>query len=213
MERPSYGREIGGQWNFARHRWRQGKEQRSSSPAPTAPRLVTVVLTGARATVGRLPDVNDIALQPDPELLVTRAGHCTLERQGAVLVRRRRRQRQRHIPPSRRRRAPAADRADGASRRRRRLRPRLGRNRASGASSSSRSTQPVIRRRPAPCSRRKPRPSVCATTRTRRGSSSCSGGEKHEIHIRAQAHRLVRYMVERNAACGRRRPLSARTTS
>ena len=28
------------------------------------------------------------------------------------------------------------------------------------------------------------------------------GGEKHEIHIRAQAHRLVRYMVERNAAAG-----------
>jgi DNA-binding winged helix-turn-helix (wHTH) protein len=28
------------------------------------------------------------------------------------------------------------------------------------------------------------------------------GGEKHEIHIRAQAHRLVRYMVERNAASG-----------
>jgi DNA-binding winged helix-turn-helix (wHTH) protein len=28
------------------------------------------------------------------------------------------------------------------------------------------------------------------------------GGEKHEIHVRAQAHRLVRYMVERNAASG-----------
>jgi DNA-binding winged helix-turn-helix (wHTH) protein len=26
------------------------------------------------------------------------------------------------------------------------------------------------------------------------------GGEKHEIHVRAQAHRLVRHMVERNAA-------------
>ena len=51
---------------------------------PDGAEAVTVVLTGARATVGRLPDVNDIALQPDPELLVTRAGHCTLERQGAV---------------------------------------------------------------------------------------------------------------------------------
>jgi hypothetical protein len=28
------------------------------------------------------------------------------------------------------------------------------------------------------------------------------GGEKHEIHVRAQAHRLVRHMVERNAASG-----------
>ena len=29
-----------------------------------------------------------------------------------------------------------------------------------------------------------------------------SGTERHEIQIRAQAHRLVRYMVERNAAGG-----------
>src|SRR5262249_42303658 len=28
------------------------------------------------------------------------------------------------------------------------------------------------------------------------------GGEVHEVPIRAQAHRLVRYMVERNAAAG-----------
>ena len=28
------------------------------------------------------------------------------------------------------------------------------------------------------------------------------GDEKHEIEIRAQAHLLVRYMVERNAAIG-----------
>jgi DNA-binding winged helix-turn-helix (wHTH) protein len=28
------------------------------------------------------------------------------------------------------------------------------------------------------------------------------GGEKHEIHVRAQGHRLVRHMVERNAASG-----------
>lgn len=41
----------------------------------------TVTLTGERVTVGRLPDANDIALQPDPELLVTRVAHCTLERE------------------------------------------------------------------------------------------------------------------------------------
>src|SRR5881398_2014126 len=43
----------------------------------------TVELTGKRVTVGRLPDVNDIALEPDPGLLVTRTGHCAFEREGA----------------------------------------------------------------------------------------------------------------------------------
>jgi hypothetical protein len=42
----------------------------------------TVRLAGARATVGRLRDANDIALEPDPELLVTRVAHCTLEADG-----------------------------------------------------------------------------------------------------------------------------------
>jgi hypothetical protein len=44
---------------------------------------VSVVLSGDRVTVGRLAGVNDIALQPDPQLLITRAGHCVLEREGA----------------------------------------------------------------------------------------------------------------------------------
>jgi hypothetical protein len=42
-----------------------------------------VFLTGARVTVGRLADANDVALEPDPQQLVTRSGHLTLERQGA----------------------------------------------------------------------------------------------------------------------------------
>src|SRR5207253_10808697 len=33
-------------------------------------------------TVGRLPESNDVALQPDPELLVTRVAHCTFEHDG-----------------------------------------------------------------------------------------------------------------------------------
>ena len=45
--------------------------------------LADVALLGGRVTVGRLPGVNDIALQPDPKLLVTRAGHCTFELEGA----------------------------------------------------------------------------------------------------------------------------------
>jgi hypothetical protein len=42
-----------------------------------------VLLTGARLTVGRLAETNDVALQPDPQQLVTRTGHLALERQAA----------------------------------------------------------------------------------------------------------------------------------
>jgi FHA domain len=44
----------------------------------------TLALAGDRMTVGRLPDLNDIALEPDPEHLVTRAEHCALERSGST---------------------------------------------------------------------------------------------------------------------------------
>lgn len=42
----------------------------------------SVLLEGARVSVGRLPGVNDVALQPDPQQLVTRSGHLVLEREG-----------------------------------------------------------------------------------------------------------------------------------
>jgi DNA-binding response OmpR family regulator len=42
-----------------------------------------VLLTGVRVTIGRLAGTNDIALQPDPQQLVSRAGHLALERHGA----------------------------------------------------------------------------------------------------------------------------------
>lgn len=45
--------------------------------------LGTRELSGERVTVGRLPGVNDIALEPDPELLITREAHCTLQHDGA----------------------------------------------------------------------------------------------------------------------------------
>ena len=51
-----------------------------SGPAGGPPE--TVRLTGSRVTVGRLRDANDIALEPDPELLVTRVAHCTFEADG-----------------------------------------------------------------------------------------------------------------------------------
>ena len=53
-----------------------------SGPDGSAP--VSVLLSGARATVGRLAELNDIALQPDPQLVVTRAGHCAFELEGTT---------------------------------------------------------------------------------------------------------------------------------
>ena len=53
-----------------------------SGPNGDAPE--TVVLSGGRASVGRLPELNDIALQPDPQRIVSRADHCTFERDGGV---------------------------------------------------------------------------------------------------------------------------------
>jgi FHA domain len=51
-----------------------------SSPAGAGP--ATVELSGERVTVGRLADLNDISLEPDPEHLVSRAEHCAFERTG-----------------------------------------------------------------------------------------------------------------------------------
>jgi hypothetical protein len=51
-----------------------------SGPGMTPRRTL---LTGARVTIGRLAETNDVALQPDPQQLVTRTGHLALERQGA----------------------------------------------------------------------------------------------------------------------------------
>ena len=50
---------------------------------PDGSTIADVPLIGPRVSVGRLPEANDIALQPDPQLLVTRAAHCTFEREGS----------------------------------------------------------------------------------------------------------------------------------
>jgi DNA-binding response OmpR family regulator len=42
-----------------------------------------IELSGDRVTVGRLSDANDIALEPDPDRLVTRKEHCILRRAGS----------------------------------------------------------------------------------------------------------------------------------
>lgn len=43
----------------------------------------TVELAAERVTIGRLPEHNDIALEPDPQSLVTRQVHCLIERDGS----------------------------------------------------------------------------------------------------------------------------------
>lgn len=42
-----------------------------------------VELAKDRITVGRFRELNDVGLEPDPQLLVTRKAHCTIERDGA----------------------------------------------------------------------------------------------------------------------------------
>jgi hypothetical protein len=42
-----------------------------------------IALRGDRLTVGRLPESNDVVLEPDPQRLVTRVAHCALERAGS----------------------------------------------------------------------------------------------------------------------------------
>jgi FHA domain/Transcriptional regulatory protein, C terminal len=58
----------------------QGKEAGVLVLDPEGRRLADVRLSGGRVSVGRLPGENDIVLGPDPERLVSRVGHCTFER-------------------------------------------------------------------------------------------------------------------------------------
>ena len=175
----------------------RGAEVVVSGPGGAAP--ISVALSGDRVTVGRLADANDIALQPDPQLLVTRAGHCTLEREGSrwfvvdggsvngTFVRR---------GGELRRVSERAALHDGdvvcvlASV------PDTGERRffelAFHATPDSQATRAVLEER-TECLSYDPNEARLVLVR---------GGESHEIPIRAQAHRLVRYMVERNAAGG-----------
>ena len=168
--------------------------------APSGATPASIGLSGKRVRVGRLPDMNDIALQPDPQLLVTRANHCTFERQGAqwfvvdggsvngTFLRR-------GDAPARRVSERAALRdgdvvcvlasvADTGERRFFEL--------AFHATTDSQATRAV----PTP-------ETACLSYDTNEARLVLvRGGERHEIEVRAQAHRLVRYMVERNAAGG-----------
>jgi DNA-binding winged helix-turn-helix (wHTH) protein len=156
-------------------------------------------LSSERVTVGRLPEVNDIALEPDPEHLVTRAEHCSFERAGSTwsivdggsvngtFVRR----------------GDDLQRVDG----RRPLRngdvvcvlasishrgDREYFELAFEAVADSQATRAVVESQPS---------QECLTYDPEEARLVLvSGGERQEIEIRAQAHKLVRYMAERSPA-------------
>jgi Transcriptional regulatory protein, C terminal/FHA domain len=160
----------------------------------------TVPLVGDRATVGRLPDANDITLEPDPERLVTRVAHCTFEREGkrwfivdggsvnGTFVGRgqdRRRVIDRSVLRDGDVVSVLAAAPDGGERRFFEL--------TFHTVADSEATRAVP---PAPageCLRYDADAARLVLVR---------GDEEHELAIRAQAHKLVRHMVERNAAAG-----------
>jgi DNA-binding winged helix-turn-helix (wHTH) protein len=170
--------------------------------SPDAGRQVTVELSGDRVTVGRLPGLNDIALEPDPELLVTRAGHCTFEREGSqwfVLD-------GGSVNGTFVRRGSALQRVSGRAV----LRDgdvvcvlasvaQAGDRRyfelAFHSADDSQATRAVL-------ADEAPAGSCLSYDPGEARLTVVEGGGRHEIPIRAQAHRLVRYMVERNAAGG-----------
>lgn len=168
---------------------------------PDRSELDSIPLSGTRITVGRLPEVNDIALQPDPELLVTRSAHCTLEHEGARwfvvdggsingTFLRRGSDLQRLTD-----RTPLHDGdvicvlASATDTKERRFFEL-----AFQSTGDSQATRAVLETSS---------PTECLSYDTDEARLVfMRGGERHEIQIRAQVHRLVRYMAERNAAAG-----------
>jgi hypothetical protein len=163
-----------------------------------------VRLDGERVSVGRLPEANDIALEPDPQRLVTRVEHCAFEREGRRwfvvdggsvngTFLRRGGELERVVGRSSLQDgdvvcvlASVAD--DGA---------RTFFELAFHVSGDSQATRAVSFG---------PR-SAAASACVRYDASEARlvlvrGAETHELDVRAQAHRLVRYMAERNAAIG-----------
>jgi DNA-binding winged helix-turn-helix (wHTH) protein len=180
-----------------------GAEVVVSGPGGAA--AASVDLSGDRATVGRRAGVNDIVLQPDPQFLITRAGHCALEREGVrwFLVD------GGSVNGTFLRRGGALQRVTGRTplhdgdvicvlaaitetRQRRFFELTF---HATGDSQATRA---------APAEQAGPSLATeCLSYDTNAARLILvRGNERNEIHIRAQAHRLVRYMSERNAALG-----------
>jgi DNA-binding winged helix-turn-helix (wHTH) protein len=179
----------------------------SSSPTGEAP-LVTVHapdgaeyavldLGSGRVTVGRLADLNDVALQPDPEQLVTRQEHLAFEREGSrwYVVDKG------SVNGTFIRRAAELERVDGRAELVdgdivcvvARLRHEDGTKYwelVFGDRARTRTAGIV------------PLPLYLTYDPDQARLVLVKGGQRHEITVRPQAHRLVRYMAERNAEAG-----------
>jgi hypothetical protein len=169
---------------------------------PGGEQPVKLELAGDRVTVGRLPELNDIALQPDPQHLVTRAAHCSLERAGTRWF----------VVDGGSVNGTFLRRGSGLERVTRRTALHDGDiicvlasiaengersyfELAFNAIEDSQATRAAAHptRAPAECLSYDANEARLVLVRD---------GERHEIPIRAQAHRLVRFMAERNAAGG-----------
>jgi hypothetical protein len=174
---------------------------------PDGAELATVALSGRSVSIGRLPDVNDVALQPDPQLLVTRVAHCVLEQAGArwfvvdggsvngTFLRRSgviRRVSERTALRDGDVVCVLASVSDGGERRFFELVVHVpGGSQATRAAPLGEVASPSAQ---APACLRYDVPGGRLFL--------VRGDHTEEIELRAQAHRLVRYMVERNAASG-----------
>jgi FHA domain-containing protein len=168
---------------------------------PDGSTIADVPLTGPRITVGRLPEANDVALQPDPQQLVTRAAHCTFEREGSRWV------------------VVDGGSVNGTFLKRggelQRIQDRAALHDgdvvcvlASAGQSGQRRYFELAFHTSADSQATRAVPLVlqsedCLSYDTDEARLVLvRGGERHELEIRAQAHKLVRYMAERNAAGG-----------
>jgi hypothetical protein len=169
---------------------------------PDGTELTSVQLPDDRLTIGRLRDANDVALEPDPQQLVTRSHHLTFERQGGqwLVVD------GGSVNGTFLRRGGELTRVDGRAM----LADGdticvLGSVSEDGerkffeldfnATVDSQATRVAPFARP-------PSDTCLSYDANQARLLLVLGGERHEVPIRAQAHRLVRYMVERNEAAG-----------
>jgi DNA-binding winged helix-turn-helix (wHTH) protein len=166
---------------------------------PDAALPFTVPLGGARLTVGRL-DANDVVLQPDPQRLVSRFAHCTLEREGSRWL----------LVDGGSLNGTYVRRGGGLQRVRER-RPLHDGDVVCVLASVGKTGERrffELAFQSSPADSQATRAAVlggddCLTYDTEQARLVLRrGGEVHDVPIRAQAHRLVRYMVARNAAAG-----------
>jgi DNA-binding winged helix-turn-helix (wHTH) protein len=167
--------------------------------APDGARAQPLDLLGDRMTVGRLPELNDISLEPDPEHLVTRAEHCAFERTGSTwsIVD------GGSVNGTYVRRAGELKRVEG------RLPLRSGDiicilgsiDHQSGSRYFELEYETTADSQATRAAQQPEATDECLSYDAHEARLVLvSGGERHELHIRAQAHKLVAYMAERSPA-------------